>query len=295
MKVNELLIDDPRFPENLKEIPDPPSCLYFVGNLELFERRRVAIVGTRKSTPYGESFAHQFAKELSQAGICVVSGLAYGIDAIAHQGALKGEGGTIAVLAQALPEIRPVRHKRLAETIVEKGGLLISEQAKEEPFNRTDYLVRNRLISGLSEGVLVVEAAYRSGALNTANHALDQNRYVMAVPGRINDEFSGGTNRLIHDGAALIRSTEDIADFLNIKLKRKVNVELSGPQKELYELLLKEPQSGAELGEKFHGKLSELYNLLAELEMNGLVKFSNSNRYVACGGRGGSGAGSGSG
>ena len=174
MKVEKLSIKDERYPALLKRIFDPPDVLRFIGDLTCFERACVGIVGVRRATAYGEAQAFKIAKELSGQGVCVVSGLAYGIDAAAHKGALEGRGRTIAVLAQGLPEIGPVRHEALAKRIVQNGGLLICEKEHGAPIFKSDYLVRNRLISGVSKGVLIVEAAHKSGALNTAKHALDQ-------------------------------------------------------------------------------------------------------------------------
>lgn len=287
MEVFSIKIGDAGYPQLLREISDSPEKLNCIGDLEVLSRPCVAIVGTRKSTPYGEALAFQFARELSLRGVCVVSGLAYGIDAAAHKGALEGKGGTIAIMAQALPEIRPAGHSALAKRIVDSGGLLLSEKESGKPTLRHDYLVRNRLISGVSSGVLVVEAGFRSGALNTANHALDQNRDVMAIPGRITDEKSTGCNRLIFSGAQMIRSAKEVAEFLGFAWQELDGAKLEGELKVVFEMIKAKPMTGPELGEHYEGRLKELYSVLSELELRGLIRRSNGMRYAACSGGGG--------
>lgn len=280
MKIEELHFNDSKFPANLREISDCPESFYFCGNKEVFTGKRIAIVGTRRSTPRGETFAFELARDLSRAGICIVSGLAYGIDAAAHRGALEGHGSTIAVLANGLPEIRPAANRSLAEKIITSGGLLLSELETGAIVFKSSYLVRNRLISGLCDGVVVVEAGMRSGAINTANHALYQNRDVMAVPGRPGDSASAGTNALIQRGAQLVTSAKDVADFVGFELQNVQKAELSGVNKVIVEALLDEPMSLGELGEMFGKNIGELYKSVTELELMGFIKMVGA-RYVA--------------
>jgi DNA processing protein len=270
------------YPRLLREIKGAPERLRFCGDLSVAERPCFAIVGMRRATARGEALAFQIAKEMSQRGVCIVSGLAYGIDAAAHRGALEGCGGTIAVLAQGLPEIRPPRHRHLAEEIVAAGGAVICEKEFGSPFFKTDYLVRNRLISGLSHGVLVVEAAHKSGAKNTVSHALTQGRETFAIPGRVTDVSSGGTNSLIAGGAQLVTCTKDIFAHLGWTWKRAENMQLNGYQKEVYEILKRGPRSAAELGECFDGRLRQLYQAVGELELQGFILRGKDLRYVAC-------------
>lgn len=282
MKIESLTIDDENYPAILREVFCTPKKLFYVGNLDVLRHPKVAIVGTRRSSAYGESQAFKIAKELSQRGICVVSGLAYGIDAQAHKGALEGHGGTIAVLANGLPEIYPANNTHLAKRIVRAGGLLLSEVEFGVPPLKYGYLNRNRLISGLSLGVLVVEAPMKSGAMNTANHAVEQGREVMAIPGRVTDENSTGTNDLINRGANLITCSKQIADILHLSWQTVDGNSLIGVQKSLFDVLKEKPQTGAELGEHFEGKLREFYAALSELELKGYVKRMSDLRYAVC-------------
>lgn len=283
MKAFTLYLDQPDYPALLKEIHDPPVQMYGVGEAGVLAEPCVGIVGTRRCTTYGENQAFEIAKALARAGVCIVSGLAYGIDAAAHKGALAGGGHTVAVIAQPLDELRPIAHRSLAREIVEKGGLILSEKQSGQPMYKSDYLVRNRVISGLSNGVLVVEAGARSGALNTANHALEQNRDIMAIPGRLTDKASAGTNALIARGARLVTCPKDIADFMEVDLFKTEALALKGFQKELFEKLLCNAMSMAELSEFFPKQLAELYTALGELELAGLIKRFKNGRYTAGG------------
>ena len=280
MKVLKVSLKDVRYPILLKEIFDPPQVLYAWGNLEILERPLCAVVGTRRASAYGEAQAFRFAKELSERGVCVVSGLAFGIDKAAHLGALEGEGGTIAVVAQGIEELEPSGHRGLAEKIVEKGGLILSEKACGEVYFKSHYLVRNRIIAGLCKGTLVIEAPFKSGARNTAKHALDYGRELMALPGRITDEKSEGTNALIQTGAALVTGPQEVAEILGVTWTAR-KVRLEGLAGKIFEELRKAPRSPAELGEKF-SELSELYGVLGELEMKGLIRFTREQRYAVC-------------
>ena len=278
MKVQNVHLGDKSYPQLLKEIFDPPRVLYYWGNLEISERPLCAIVGTRRASAYGETQAFRFAKELSERGVCIVSGLAFGIDKAAHLGALEGEGGTVAVVAQGIEELEPSGHRGLAQKIVEKGGLILSEKAQGEIYFKSDYLVRNRIIAGLCKGTLVIEAPFKSGARNTAKHALEYGREVMALPGRITDEKSEGANALIQTGAALVTGPKEVAEMLGVGwTKRKVI--LDGLAAEIFAELQKAPRSPAELGEKF-SSLRELYEILGALEMKGLIRFTLEQRYA---------------
>lgn len=274
MEMNTLNIKDGRYPERLKAIFDPPENLFYWGNLEVLKRKCVAIVGTRMATAYGETQAFNIAKELCERGVCVVSGLAFGIDAAAHKGALAGGGATIAVVAQDLPNLRPASNFRLAMEIVRKGGLVISEHGVAVPILKHEYLNRNRIISGISEGVLVVEAALRSGALNTARHALDQGRELMGIPGRITDECSKGVNEMLKSGAHVICSARDAAAILKVDWEREKKIRLKGLLQEVFAYLQKNPRKASELCEVFEP--AKLYAALSELESGGFVKVSGS-------------------
>lgn len=279
MNIQKLHISDERYPALLREIYDPPAVLYYVGDLAALERPRCAIVGTRRMSGYGEAQAFRFGKELSMRGVCIVSGLAYGIDKAAHEGALEGSGGTIAVLAQGLPDVQPGKHRELAERIVARGGLLISEYAAGTETYKSNYLVRNRIIAGLCKATLVVEAPFKSGAMNTAKHVYDNGRELFCVPGRIGELTCEGSNTLLQRGAHVALDPKDIGDLLEVPWTVRA-VKLEGLAAELFAELRKKPRSPAELGERFD-RVAELYEALGELELRGLIRFTRDLRYAA--------------
>ena len=211
-----LSLDDPRFPPELLQIADPPLLLYLVGQVETLQHpRRLAIVGSRNPTPQGQQNARQFAQALGEAGVCVVSGLALGIDGAAHEGALAGGAPTIAVVGTGLDRVYPRRHLALAHQIAEQGAL-ISEYPLGTPPLAPNFPRRNRLIAGLAQGTLVVEAAMQSGSLITARMAAEQGREVFAIPGSIHAPQSRGCHALIRQGAKLVESAQDILEDLRI-------------------------------------------------------------------------------
>ena len=202
-------LTDPNYPELLKQIHDPPPRLHVSGKLPT--EPMIAIVGSRRATPYGRRAAHGLARELSNAGVAVVSGLARGIDAAAHRGALEGATPTVAVMATGLDRIYPPEHAELAQAIARTGALVTEAEAGTLPLPGR-FPVRNRIISGLSLGVVVVEAAERSGALITARMAAEQGREVFCVPGSIENPLAIGGHELIKDGAKLVQTVEDVLD-----------------------------------------------------------------------------------
>ncbi len=200
---------DKEYPEPLSHIHDTPLALYILGKLEPCDKRSIAVVGSRRATHYGRESAERLSYQLAQAGFTVTSGLARGIDTAAHRGALKGKGRTIAVLGGALDAIYPPENEGLAREISGSGAVLTEFPLGRQP-DKTTFPMRNRIISGLSMGVLVVEAGLKSGALITVNQALDQGRSVFAVPGRIDSPASAGTHQALKDGARLVESVDDI-------------------------------------------------------------------------------------
>jgi DNA processing protein len=204
---------DSDYPASLENIPDPPSLLYVKGSLEPRDQLAIALVGSRHCTPYGARMAERLASGLARTGFTVVSGLARGIDAAAHQGALKAGGRTIGVLANGLGSIYPPEHDELADAVCASGALISEMPMGQNPLAGL-FTQRNRVISGLSLGVVVVEAAPRSGSLATARHAMDQNRDVFAVPGPADSLASRGCHRLIRDGAGLVETVDDIMEAL---------------------------------------------------------------------------------
>jgi DNA processing protein len=208
-----LLETHPAYPRSLREIYDPPGVLFARGTLKPADALAVGIVGTRHGTHYGLRQAERLAAGLARAGLTVVSGLARGIDAAAHRGAMSAGGRTIAVLASGVMNIYPPEHQQLADEVASQGALLSEAPPQSEPLPGT-FPQRNRLISGLSLGVIVVEAAERSGALITARHAMEQGREVFAVPGNIDNRASRGCHQLIRDGAKLVESFDDVLEEL---------------------------------------------------------------------------------
>ena len=207
--------DDPHYPPLLREISRPPSTLFVAGNPDVLTLPQLAIVGSRNATAEGADTARSFAAHLAAAGFCITSGLAEGIDAAAHLGALHApDGHTIAVCGTGLDSVYPRRHTGLAAQIVAAGGAIVSEFAPGTPVSRSNFPRRNRIISGLCVGVLVVEASVRSGALITARHAMEQGREVFAIPGSIHNPVARGCHRLIREGARLVETAADIVDEL---------------------------------------------------------------------------------
>lgn len=208
-----ITLADPDYPKTLLEIPDPPPLLYAKGRLALMNVPSFAVIGSRNATPQGEKTAEDFSRALSDAGYCVVSGLALGIDGAAHRGALQGRAGTIAAVGTGLDIVYPARHRELAHQIAEHG-LLISEFPIGTPSMAQNFPRRNRIISGLSRGCLVVEANLQSGSLITARLAAEQGREVFAIPGSIHSPVAKGCHQLIKQGAKLVDSIHDILEEL---------------------------------------------------------------------------------
>lgn len=206
---------DPAYPRLLREIHRPPVILYVKGELDALNRMTLAIVGTRHPTPYGKNNAQQFAQQLGSIGFCIASGLAIGIDGIAHHSVLSSPAGTIAVVATGLDQVYPERHKNLAEKIIGNGAI-ISEFPFNTPPRQENFPRRNRIISGLSRGVLVIEAAVKSGSLITARYAMEQGREVFAIPGMIHNPHTQGCHALIRQGAVLVHHVDDILEELGM-------------------------------------------------------------------------------
>lgn len=240
-QIRILLPSSDEYPRLLREIPDPPSVLYVRGELKVTDALGIAIVGTRGASQYGRSQAERLARSLARAGLVIVSGLARGIDAAAHQGALEAEGRTIAVLSNGVSEIYPPQHEELGQRIIRKGAL-VSEMPPGTKPKKGMFPQRNRLISGLTLGTVVIEAAERSGALITARLAGEQGREVFAVPGLVTAPNSRGCHKLIRDGAALIQDPEDVIEALG-PLVEGVNVAPEQTVRHAAELQLNEQEN----------------------------------------------------
>ena len=287
MKIKKILPQSEDFTEVLESIALKPKTLYYYGKMpknvvldgETRRPKTVAIVGTRKNTRYGEEIAYRAAYECAKAGAVVVSGLAYGIDSIAHRGALDAGGATIAVLGTAIDNVYPREHIPLAEEIVDKGGAIMSEYRPGTAFGaemRSTFLMRNRLIAGLADITLVVEAAKRSGSLNTAMHTIDQGKDVFAVPGDINKPMSQGCNQLIAASALVYMSPQDLLDklFPSGRKKRRKKSFIGGSAEE--KLVMGELMGGVQDGDEIVAKtglsVAEYNQAVTMLELKGVIE-----------------------
>jgi DNA processing protein len=295
--------EDQQWPMRLNEIYDPPLVLYVRGNPEMVGRPGIAVIGTRHPTPYGIGMAERLACDLAARGLVIFSGLARGVDAAAHRGALKSSNRTVAVFGTGVDVIYPKENKKVAESIVAAGGAVVSEFPLETFAAPQNFPIRNRIISGLSLGVLVVEAAEFSGSRITARNALEQSRELFAVPSNVTSRNSWGPNTLIKQGAKLTATWEDVWEELPADIKHQVESEAglaasdSKPQpsslfpeeklshagqKVLSVLQEHESTQIDEIIEKLEGKLSssEIFSALFELELSGRVKQMVGKNYV---------------
>jgi len=277
------------YPELLKNICDPPVCLYVKGKLRADELS-VAVVGSRRASGYGITVAKKISGELALCNICIVSGMARGIDTAAHMGALSVKGRTIAVLGCGLDRVYPPENKKMMEQIIEYGAVISEYPPGAEPAPH-HFPVRNRIVSGMSVGVLVVEAGERSGSLITAQLALEQGRDVYALPGNVISVNSKGTNKLIQDGAKLVTSVQDILDelhwyecfgmksVLDFESERKSKLNIDTDEKSVIELLSLESLHIDEIQKKLSISMPLLHSILLSLEMKGLIKLEPGGRY----------------
>lgn len=242
--IQYICIDDEDYPENLKHIYNPPNILFYRGDISVVNNINLAMIGSRKATSYGINCAKNLSKRLSDEGINIISGLAIGIDSYSHLGCMSGKSKTIGVLASSVDNPLPKQNIKLANKILEEGGLLLSEYYIEDKIYPSNFSNRNRIISGISDGVIVVEAGEKSGALITVEYALNQGKNVFSIPGRIDSYMSKGCNKIIKEGAKLVESIEDILEeykINNIKSKENYknydNIELSTESIKIIEVL----------------------------------------------------------
>lgn len=268
---------DLEYPNKLLEIKEYPEKLYVIGNEKLLSKKAIGIVGARESTGYGEKCARIFAREISKANICIVSGMAIGIDTAAHEGAIREKGSTIAVLGCGFNKIYPKENIDLFNDILKKGGCIISEYSPNTEANLSTFPKRNRIISGLSEGILVVEAMHRSGSLITAKYAKEQNKKIFCIPGNIDIKTSVGTNRLIQNGAKLVTTPRNILEELEDKIKEK---RIEEEYQEIYNYLTDIPMNINVLAKKCNISISELNQKLLIMEIKGYAKAMLGNEYV---------------
>jgi len=284
-KVDFIISSENKYPDLLKEISYSPSSFYIKGEIPE-EAPYIAVVGTRKVSAYGKLVTEKLVKELVRYNFIIVSGLAYGVDTIAHESALKNQGKTIAVLGSGLNNIYPYSNKRLSQEIAKRGAL-ISEYPLDAPALRSYFPWRNRIISGLSLATVVIEAPEKSGALITAQFALEQNREVFAIPGSIFNKNSIGTNGLIKQGAKLVCEIEDILEELNIQytlpiIKDPLDLEFDSKQeKKIYESLSKEnPLAIDKIIEISNLSPKEVLAILTTLELKEFIKNTDGGSYI---------------
>jgi DNA processing protein len=287
LRIRVILPNDPEYPPSLRTIPDAPVNLYVRGQLDITVKPLIAIVGSRKATPYGIRVAETLAEELSAAGFGIVSGLAFGIDTSAHHGTLRAKGATIAVLGNGLADeaISPQAQLPLAQALLEHGGALVSEYAPYTPAAPYTFPARNRIIAGMSLGTVVIEAAKRSGSLLTAHAALDYQREVFAVPGSIFSEASEGPHALLRSGAKLVGNIRDILEELqpnsaSFAALDQPTVPMSPAENTLWSLLSHEPLHIDKIVKNATLPTSSVQSTLAFLEIKGLVKNIGGMHYV---------------
>ena len=292
--ITVLVVDDEDYPESLKNISDSPICIYVKGDNNIFTQHKTrsqnflsslyfAIVGTRKPTSYGIQVARKFAYELSEAGFIIVSGMAMGIDTVAHQSTLDAGGKTVAVLGCGVNVIYPAINYQLYHNIIKSGGAVISEFPPDQTVLKGLFISRNRIISGLSRGVLIAEGGEFSGALITAKYAGIQGKDVFAVPSPINSDMSSAPNLLIKQGAKLVTTVEDIYQEFNMKItprkKEDIRKNLNENEKLIFDILQKNPQTIDDLAIELDKTISEILNTISILEINGVVEKNIEKKY----------------
>ncbi|MGH7195357.1 MAG: DNA-processing protein DprA [Candidatus Saccharimonadales bacterium] len=285
MNVNKLKLGCSDFPQILRDIASPPKQIFVLGDslAQLLTRPRVAIVGSRKVSSYGRQVTAKIAGDLAAQGIVIISGLALGVDGLAHQAALDAGGQTIAVLPGGLDKIYPASHRQLARKILETGGALVSEYPAGTESFKQNFIARNRLVSGLSGGLLITEAALKSGSLHTARFALEQGHEVMAVPGNITSLTSVGANNLIKSGAHPITSSEDVLNVLGLKprVEKAKPVPRGRDQNEqiIIDLIVAGTYDGAELLAMSQLEPADFNQTLTMLEITAKIRPTGANQW----------------
>lgn len=279
-------IDDINYPKSLLKIKNPPKKLYLEGNEKLLNQDSLAIVGSRRCSQYGIKYAKIFAREISKQGITIISGLATGIDSASHKGALEYIGNTIAVLGSGINNIFPKENEDLAIKIIKSGGCVISEYKPNEEANMHNFPKRNRIISGLAKGVLVVEANYRSGSSITAKYGFEQNKKVFCLPRDLGVTNGIGTNNLIKLGASLVTSPNDILqEFGKSSVKEEIlqeieEIEIKKEYQDVYNLLSYEPTNIEVIKAKSTLPVSIISQKLVMLELENCIKSLPGNYYI---------------
>ncbi|MCR4605563.1 MAG: DNA-processing protein DprA [Eubacterium sp.] len=271
--------NDPLFPGVLRHIPNPPTRIYVRGNLPDPDKPAIGMVGARKCTPYGRDMARMFSYRLAERGVDIISGMALGVDGWSHQGALEAGGRTYAVLGCGVDICYPPAHKKLYNSILEYGGI-ISEYKPGSGAWAHNFPERNRIVSGLSDAILVIEAGIKSGSLITADAALAQGKDVFVIPGRIGDELSVGCNRLITQGAIPVLTPEDILEHLGIASAPSQMKSMSDEEYAVYEKISSEPITLNFLASKMQGSFADTHRIVRNLVKRRFVREVGRERYV---------------
>ncbi|MBO5910121.1 MAG: DNA-processing protein DprA [Clostridia bacterium] len=282
--IKTITINSQYYPQMLKETTDPPFCLYCKGNINLLTSKCIGVVGSRQISDYGKVVTAQFAKEFVRAGLTVVSGMALGVDAVAHGTALENNGATIAVMGSGFNHIYPTANIGLFRQIVQNGLVVTEYPPNSEPL-AYNFPVRNRIIAGLSLGVLVTEAGAKSGALHTKNYAVEFGREVFAIPGKITSKESEGTNKIIKQcQSSMVTSPDDIFNELNIKLDeigKNAGKQLDMTTTSILNYILAEKKTFQEIADFTKLSTRELNNKLIEMQMDGLIIKLAGNAYIS--------------
>lgn len=284
--VHLLFETDAAYPDWLRTIDDFPYLLYYAGRLECLNAPAVGVVGSRKASEYGLHIARAMGRELAKAGVTVVSGLARGIDGAAHQGALEGEGATVGVLGSGINNPYPPEHTPLLRKIAGGKGLILSEYPLDAEPSAFHFPYRNRIISGLSLGVVFVEGAIKSGGMHTVTAALTQGREVFAVPGLVGSQGAEGPHAILREGARIATSAGDVLDDLGLrplqpKARKAANEPKDPDERRVYQCLLLQPMTVDQLADKLGMDVGEVMTHLSVMEINGLVAREAGNLFLA--------------
>lgn len=282
MNIRTITSTEPQYPELLGEIASPPKQLHILGDMPKSDMPLVAIIGSRKPTRYGRAITESLSAECAKAGIGVVSGLALGIDAIAHRSALEAGGYTLAVMACGLDRLYPASNRQLAIRILKNDGAIISEYEQGTPPLKQHFPARNRIITGLCHGVIVTEAAQKSGSLISAGFGLEQNRTVMAVPGNATSALSEGTNNLIKAGAVPVTSGEDILFALGLESLEHTSPSKPRSEEEAQILALIDEglHDGDEMLARLKWDVADFQQTITLMEISGSIRRIDGNRWV---------------
>ncbi len=282
MQKNHKLIDN-EIPEKLRVIPSPPKQLFYIGQLDdLLDKPMLAVVGSRKISAYGQAVTNKLVREVAAKGVVIISGLALGVDACAHKATLDANGVTIAILPTSLDNIQPQTNAHLAKQIVEQRGVLMSEYPGGSAVHRTYFVSRNRLVSGLSDAVLITEAAEQSGTMHTAAYARQQGKPLLAVPGPINNPLSQGPNSLLKAGATPVTEAQDILNVLGIKATEAKQLELivaTDEERIVISLIKSGLTDGHELQKQSKLTPGSFNQTLTMLELSGHIKSQGNNQW----------------